>query len=183
MAGAEEEPRSLTLREINLARSVFKNGIDYTSVKIHKGSFFPSGLQHEDTAITPAGEIYFMPKHYHSDYASASADYQHWFMHEMTHVWQHQLGLKLSIHGSVNRAMSYRYSLSANRLLCDYAMDAQANLLADYFWLKKFGRTGFDAVSNLDNARTPDLIKRYEWTIRAFLSNPSDKRNLPRETA
>jgi len=79
--------RQLTSGEIKIAESIFKNVISYSRVKLHKESYFPFDLQNKGTAVTPNGEIYFMPKHYESDFSVAPGWKQHWFIHEMAHVW------------------------------------------------------------------------------------------------
>ncbi|WP_160170851.1 hypothetical protein [Erwinia mallotivora] len=52
-------------------------------------------------------------------------------------------------------------------------------MIADYFWLLKFGRSGFDEISNFTGIRGPNLLKSYQWVMRGFLRDPSAKRNLP----
>ena len=43
--------RRLTLGEITLSRSLYKNAIDYSLVKVHNASYFPFDLQNEETAV------------------------------------------------------------------------------------------------------------------------------------
>ncbi|MEW5290124.1 hypothetical protein ABW286_13180 [Erwinia papayae] len=122
MSADEKESRGLTSGEIILAKSIFKNAINYSVVKIYKGSYFPFTMQNQDTAVTPDGNIYFMPKHYQRDFSRALPVYQHWFIHEMTHVWQYQSGLNVKIRGLVSWAVSYRYSLPNHQLISDYGI-------------------------------------------------------------
>lgn len=179
MGTQESDSRKLTPGEISLAKSVFKNSVNYSDIRIHKGSYLPFNLQNENTAMTPNGDMYFMPTHYRTDFSQAIPSYQHWFIHEMTHVWQYQLGLNVRMHGIISWAAVYHYSLAGNKLISDYNMEAQASLIADYFWLLKFGLRGFDKVSNFQGVRGPNLLKSYEWVLRGFLNNPSAKGNLP----
>lgn len=51
--------RRLTPCEITLSRFLYKNAIDYSLVKVHNASYFPFGLQNEETAVTPNGELYW----------------------------------------------------------------------------------------------------------------------------
>lgn len=85
--------RKLTSGEILMSQLVFKNSIDYSKVWIHVG-----GLIHTATgnAMTPAGEIYLSSKDYvkNQDFSSSRPRLKHWFIHEMTHVWQYQNGSK-----------------------------------------------------------------------------------------
>ncbi|MDY6450007.1 zinc protease [Acinetobacter faecalis] len=84
--------RKLTPGEIAMSRLVFKDSIDYAKVWIHLG-----GLVHTKTgnAMTPAGEIYISAKDYEQnpDFSVSRPNLKHWFIHEMTHVWQYQMGV------------------------------------------------------------------------------------------
>lgn len=148
MSGQETKSRHLTSGDIRLAESIFKNAINYSRVKVHKCSYFPFNLQNKDTAVTPDGEIYFMPQRYRSDFSQTLPYEQHWFIHEMSHVWQYQTGLNVKLRGTLSWAVSYRYSLPNYKLISDYGMEAQACIIADYFWLITFGRSNFEAVAN-----------------------------------
>lgn len=83
--------RLLTSGEIAMSRLIFKDAIDYSKVWIHLG-----GLIHTKTgnAMTPAGEIYLPKDDYLKtpDYSKATGENRHWFIHEMVHVWQYQMG-------------------------------------------------------------------------------------------
>ncbi|GAA0504609.1 hypothetical protein GCM10009414_13000 [Tatumella terrea] len=81
--------------------------------------------------------------------------------------------------GIISWAAAYHYSLAGNKLISDYNMEAQASLIADYFWLLKFGLSGFDKVSNFQGVRGQNLLKSYEWVLRGFLKKPSAKGNFP----
>lgn len=82
--------RALTPGEINLARSVFGSTIFYQSVLVHCDSYLPFGLQNQYTAMSPNGELYFRRALYRPDFTAHHLA-QHLFVHEMAHVWQHQL--------------------------------------------------------------------------------------------
>jgi len=86
MATKEEDSRSLTAGEIIMARMLFQGSINYSKVKIHNEEYLWFGLQDNDTAVTPNGEMYWPKDHFKEDYSSAFPDYQWWFMHEMVHV-------------------------------------------------------------------------------------------------
>ena len=83
--------RQLTPGEIAMSRLIFKDSIDYSKVWIHLG-----GIIHTRTgnAMTPAGEIYLPKEDYLNtpDYSKATGENRHWFIHEMVHVWQYQMG-------------------------------------------------------------------------------------------
>ena len=46
-------------------------------------------------------------------------------MHEMTHVWQHQLGYWVRFRGAFRPGLDYKYTLDEQRKFCDYNMEAQ----------------------------------------------------------
>lgn len=89
--------RGLTENERKLVMPIFKDSIDYDKVKIHHGRFIPI-FQPSQTAMTPFGTIHFPDDIYEEDYANPTQNLinpniiQHLFVHEMTHVWQYQLG-------------------------------------------------------------------------------------------
>ena len=155
--------RPLTAGEISMARLVFGDAIDYTRVRVHNTRYLPL-VQPKNVCITPNGSLYFHASRYLEDFSLASEEEQHWFMHEMAHVWQHQLGYPVRLRGAIRLGLSYDYELSAELSLCDYNMEAQAELLADYFLLRF--RQGAD-------------IGVYQTALNGFLADPSDPCHLP----
>lgn len=156
--------RPLTSGEIALARLVFGGAIDYQRVRIHNTRFIPL-LQRKDVCITPNGELYFHISRYRPDFSLATPPEQHWFMHEMAHVWQYQLGYPVLWRGAVRLGLSYDYEMSPEVRLCDFNMEAQAEVLADYF----------AQVHQRNEA--PGI---YADMLRDFLLDPSSRDNLPR---
>ena len=82
--------RPLTAGEIAMASLLFRDAIDYARVRIFSRRYLPY-LQPTNCAMTPNGSIYFHRSCFLDDYAQANFTNRHWFMHEMVHVWQHQL--------------------------------------------------------------------------------------------
>src|SRR5947209_17486392 len=82
--------RSLTPGEIELARSIFGDAIDYARVQLIKGKWWP--FHPRDAAMAPCGYIYFHPEGdvWSADFATEPLGRQSFFIHEMTHVWQAQ---------------------------------------------------------------------------------------------
>ena len=80
--------RGLTSAEIEMARSVFGDAIDYAPVRIEqrKWAFF----QPRETVMAPTGCIHFHPKgtRYREDFACGNLDDQGLLIHELTHIWQ-----------------------------------------------------------------------------------------------
>jgi hypothetical protein len=167
--------RSLTAGEIALARQVFKEAIDYTRVKVHNGEYLWFGMQSNDTAMTPNGEMYFNPKWFKEDFSVETPDMQHWFMHEMTHVWQYQLGFTVKLHGLISWAVSYKYTLKAGRSLAAESMEPQGDLLADYFVLKFLA----NPAAMVQGEYATELALFESDALSNFLANPASKDNLP----
>ncbi|MFZ4831769.1 type IV secretion protein Rhs [Rouxiella sp. Mn2063] len=171
-ANKEGSLRLLTLGEIDLAKSVFKNSIQYNKVWIHHDSYLPFGLQNKATAMTPNGELYFRDW-YRYDFSIESSGLQHLFIHEMTHVWQHEKGMMVRTRGFFSGMVSYRYKLD-NRGLYDYPMEQQAQIIADHFLLDKFGyATWIDERGkrnvSLDGDIKEEIIStKYKSTLKAF---------------
>lgn len=138
----ENSVRLLTLGEKALAQTVFGNSIQWRKVRIHCGSYLPLGLQGKYVGMAPNGEMYFRKETYLKDFSIASIPDQHFFMHEMTHVWQHQHGMWVRIRGLFSWLSTYKYSIEPGKVLNQYNMEQQAQIIADYFLLKKYGLNG-----------------------------------------
>ncbi|WP_431256642.1 hypothetical protein ACQ86G_18260 [Roseateles chitinivorans] len=174
IATADGGERGLTTGEIAMARLLFKDALDYTVIKVHKDEYLPFGLQPDDTAMTPNGEMYFNKAYFKEDFSQGEDGDKHWFMHEMVHVWQHQLGYWVRLRGAIRIGLSYKYELKAGQTLGDYNMESQGDLLADYFALKHLSSP--DAMSQRQYAKNLPL---FEEVLKSFIANPADKANLP----
>lgn len=94
-AQAEEGTlRRMTLGEIAMARRVFGDSIVYSRVWIHCDSYLPFGLQKQNYAMTPNGELWYRKQMYREDFSANSVfvEDKYVFIHELGHVWQHQHG-------------------------------------------------------------------------------------------
>lgn len=132
--------RLMTPGEINIAKTIFGNAIIYPRVWIHYDSYFPFGLQGKNVAMAPNGEIYMRDYYYAHDFSSISnIDKQHAFIHELTHVWQYQKGMWVRTRGLFSWAADYHYDFKENKSLQDYTMEQQAQIIADYFLLYRYG--------------------------------------------
>ncbi|MEN8318257.1 zinc protease [Acinetobacter nosocomialis] len=189
--------RQLTPGEIAMSRLVFKDAIDYSKVWIHIG-----GMIHTKTgnAMTPAGEMYLPKDDYiqNPDFSAAKGNAQHWFIHEMVHVWQYQMGVSngwLSLKqlckggytSQVNSADSGSNELKAydtditgrdlNKKFSDFNFEQQGRIIE--LW--------FDACYLQNNFPTRPhhqkslkLLGYVERILRDFLHNPHDKSLLPK---
>ena len=168
--------RDLTSGEKAIATAVFGSSVDLSKVKIHDhGYWLFFGFQEKYTAVTPNGEMYF-PKAVYKDDFSLDPQDRSLFVHEMVHVWQHQLGYAVRTNGllvSSRGAAAYRYVLSDAVLLSEYNMEQQADIISDYYMIVLSG----DRVNARGSGGTPDQLKA---VLTRFLSDPSSKDNLPR---
>lgn len=154
---------------------LFGDAVDCTKVRIFNRRYLPFGLQPRNCAMTPNGAMYFHQSCCLLDFSTGSIDARHWFMHEMVHVWQHQLGYPVRLRGAVRIGLSYRYELAPHKTLADFNMEAQGDLLADYFALKFLGAPGA-----LRQPRYAGSSTLYEQVLDHFLAHPSSRKNLPR---
>lgn len=146
-----ETGRKLTSGEENLAKNMFGNDIDYTKVYIYdkKWKFF----QGNRVAMTPNGNIYFAPDVHEKDFSLATDGSKHFFIHEMTHVWQYQNGQAVLTRAGTSQVFielpskiglgdgAYPYELDVRKDLLSYGIEQQASIVADY-WAMKNGKFG-----------------------------------------
>ena len=127
--------RSLTSAEVALAASVFGSAIDYARVRIanRKWAFF----QPRNVVMAPTGTIHFHPRGdlYCDDFCAKTIDAQGLFIHEMTHVWQHQRGLFLPL--VRHPFCRYDYSLKPGWPLARYGIEQQAEIVRHAFVLRE----------------------------------------------
>lgn len=183
--------RPLTSGEIKLAQSIFKNTIDYTKVKIFKGSYFSFDLQNEDTFVTPNGSIFIMEKHFKTDYSAASDDYKKIFLHELGHVWQHNRKFSVLIRAGAVQAcgamtLNYydpyvyniwekstvaeyvKHKVVLKRFL-DYNLESQAEIFSDYWVLVNNKNLALmkkeNKKNNIDGRSIQEVLNMYRSKI------------------
>lgn len=177
--------RSLTAGEITLAQSMFQDAIAYRLVSIHDEKYV--FLQPANSGMTPNGRIY-VDGVYSVDYSTESPQQQAFFIHEMTHVWQHQNKiLAIGVIGSAileiirrlgDYDSAYPYLLDSSKDLTDYNLEQQAAIVEDYFRLTKLGllprRAQFlySPASALHPSGAPTR-QLYETVLHKFLRDPS----------
>ncbi len=171
--GSRRQSRSLTDGEIACCSKLFGAAVDYTRVRIHaRGWFF--GWQWRHTAMAPDGHVWFLRDDYRDDFSREPAWRLLWFMHEMVHVWQWQLGYPVMCRGALRAGLSYRYLLLPDRRLGDFNMEAQGDLLADWFALRWLGEPG--AMRQRHYAQDAWL---FENVLGDFLADPANPASLP----
>jgi hypothetical protein len=90
------------------------------------------------------------------------------------HVWQHQLGYPVRLRGAIRLGLSYAYELRSDATLADFNMEAQGDVLADYFALKYLHQPGV-----MRQRQYAGSLALYESVLALFLAQPKDRRNLP----
>jgi hypothetical protein len=129
--------RPLTPAECALATTVFGPALRLDAVRIHRAKWWP--FQPREVAMAPRGAIHFHPRArgYHACFAHADLAAQAWLVHELVHVWQHQLGRNLILARIANPR--YRYRLTAARAFADYGIEQQAQIVTHAFVLRHGG--------------------------------------------
>ena len=124
------DSRQLTPGEVELARSVFGDAVNYARVQIIRKKYF--ALQPRNRTMAPNGNIYFHPRSlaYRDDFSVAETYLKGLFIHEMTHVWQHQSGTNVR-KAIFNRR--YRYRLVRGKSFWHYGLEQQCEIVRDYF--------------------------------------------------
>lgn len=166
--------RGLTAGETKMAALLFGAAIDPARVRVFNRRYLPL-VQPRNCAMTPNGSIYFHPSCFLPDYTAGDPHTIHWFVHELVHVWQHQLGYPVRLRGALRIGLSYHYDLDADATLADYNMEAQGDLLADYFALK-FMRD----PRVMRQRRYAGQLALYEQVLAGFRADPGARANLPR---
>lgn len=135
--------RALTPGEIEMARSLFGDGIDYSRVRLVQGKWWP--FQPKGIVMAPTGNIHFHPEddNWREDFSAADWNLQGLFMHEMTHVWQAQRSGRFYLPLMRHPFCRYAYQYREGRPFLRYGLEQQAELVRHAF----LQRRGFRLVS------------------------------------
>jgi hypothetical protein len=173
-SGVGRVARALTAAETTMVSLLFGDAVDPSRVRVHNRRYLPF-VQPKNCAMTPNGSIYFHHTRFLPDYARGDPHTVHWFMHEMVHVWQHQLGYPVRLRGAIRVGLPYGYTLHPDARLADYNMEAQGDLLADYFALRFLKKP-----QAMRERRYAGMLALYERVLAGFLADPGDRAHLPR---
>jgi hypothetical protein len=129
--------RGLTPGEIELARSVFGDAIDYSKVRLFKGKWWP--LHPRNAAMAPMGNIYFHPdgEVWSDDFSKEPLGRQGFFIHEMTHVWQSQKSGRFYLPLMRHPFCRYSYDLKPGKPFRRYGLEQQAEIVAHSFLARR----------------------------------------------
>jgi len=136
---AEQHRRCLTPGEVELARSVFGDAIDYSKVRLVEGKWWP--FHPRGAAMAPMGNIYFHPNGggWSEDFSKEPLGRQGYFIHEMTHVWQAQAKGRFYLPLMRHPFCRYRYSLDPGRPFERYGLEQQAEIVTHVFLAQRGG--------------------------------------------
>src|SRR5690348_16503002 len=125
--------RPLTPGEIELARSIFEDAIDYSRIRLFHGKWWP--LHPRRAAMAPTGNIWFHPDGggWSDDFAREPLSRQGFFIHELTHVWQTQKGGRFYLPLMRHPFCRYGYCLKADKPFDRYGLEQQAEIVRHRF--------------------------------------------------
>ncbi len=127
----------------------------------------------------PNGQMYYAVDVYVNDYSNVAPDLKHLYIHEMGHVWQHQLGYPVKSKGLLLHPKSlwgllydpYKYTLDSIRKLNDYNMEQQPDIIANYVSMYVLS---LNVSTNQNGYSQAD----YELTLSDFIRDPTKLCNL-----
>jgi hypothetical protein len=130
---APDASRPLTPGEVQLARSIFGDAIDYSQVRMVRRKWWP--FQPQRVAMAPMGNIHFHPNGdlWSDDFSKESLHRQGLFIHELTHVWQSQKRGRFYLPLMRHPFCRYHYELQPGRRFEDYGLEQQAEIVRHRF--------------------------------------------------
>jgi len=125
--------RPLSGGEIEMARSVFGESIDYPAVRLVRRKWWP--FQPRGIVMAPCGHIHFHPDdpNWREDFSQADWALQGLFIHEMTHVWQTARGGRYYLPLMRHPFCRYAYHFQEGRPFLRYGLEQQAELVRHTF--------------------------------------------------
>ena len=125
--------RRLTAGEIDLARTIFGDAIDYAQVRLVRRKWWP--LQPKGIVMAPTGNIHFHPRSplWSEDFSKERLSLQGLFIHEMTHVWQTQTRGRFYLPLMRHPFCRYGYQMVDGRPFERYGLEQQAEMVRHCF--------------------------------------------------
>jgi hypothetical protein len=176
--------RCLTPGEIELARTVFGNNIDYAKTRISNRQLNKMAPKNGGCCFKNC--INISGASYLEDYSKAAPPKQSFFIHEMTHIWQYQTNafalargfLKDMVrHGFNYMAKAYDYRLEASKIFSEYGPEQQAGMVQDYFLLLNGYTTPRCQNENLSVSDKSALYRKILAPDFPIASQPESNRN------
>lgn len=129
--------RPLTDGEIELAREMFGDAIDYDAVRIVRGKWWP--FQPRGIVMAPTGNIHFHPDNpnWSEDFSKERLSLQGLFIHEMVHVWQTQKRGRFYLPLMRHPFCRYAYEVKDGWPFDRYGLEQQAEIVRHAFLAKR----------------------------------------------
>ena len=125
--------RGLTEAELSLVPSEMQKAINLSLVRLINRAHNPFAL---NKILVRGHDIYWpqMP----ANFAATKITVQSLLIHELAHVWQYATGrLTAFRYVTQPRNWRYRYEVRPDARLDDYAIEAQADLVQDWFRIRR----------------------------------------------
>lgn len=166
------ESRSLNEPEINYAKDVYHDSLDYSVITITRGSLMSTGAPR-----TIGNTIHFTDDYYVGDTMDLTEAGKLTLIHEMAHVWQYQhtgwtyapkalwAQAKAWWHtGSRNAAYDWRSLHNAGTPWADWNPEAQAEAVEDY---NEALRKGMEGTATPEDYETLSMLQPYIADMQA----------------
>ena len=129
--------RPLTAGEVELARSMFGDAVDYDKVRLVRGKWWP--LQPRGIVMAPTGNVHFHPAdpRWSDDFSQAALAMQGLLIHELTHVWQTQTRGRYYLPLMRHPFCRYAYELVPDRAFGRYGLEQQAEIVRHAFLARR----------------------------------------------
>jgi hypothetical protein len=159
MSIPDTNSRPLTPGECALTTSVFGDAIDTHRVTVRRAKFWM--LQPAWITMAPDGNLWFHPngQGWSADFANEQMYARAHFIHEMTHVWQHQSGVNLIL--ARPPWARYRYQLTGGKPFAAYGIEQQASIVEDAYLL----REGRQLVGRAALADYANVLPFGDWRV------------------
>ena len=146
--------RPLTDGEIELARSIFGESVDYGQVRMIRRKWWP--FQPRGIVMAPTGNIHFHPAdpRWSDDFSAERLSLQGLFIHEMTHVWQTARAGRFYLPLMRHPFCRYAYHYREGRPFLRYGLEQQAELVRHAF----LQRRGIKPVKAADLAKIEPIL-------------------------
>ncbi|OAL85018.1 hypothetical protein AY605_05115 [Acinetobacter sp. SFD] len=137
------EYRGLTDGEVEIAKKVFNDLINYNEVKIFNIPYLP--WQPKDILMAPNGRLFVSQQVFAKDYSKCSIVMQGVFIHELTHVLQYQKHTNVVVKGFILQSAyylsfkmydPYKYKLINGKRFEQYNIEQQGDIARDIFFEK-----------------------------------------------
>jgi hypothetical protein len=129
----DRKSRNLTRGEIEMAKTVFGDAIDYSKVRLIEGKWWP--FHPKRAAMAPTGSIWFHPDGggWSEDFSKEPLSLQGFFIHELTHVWQSQRRGRFYLVLMRHPFCRYDYVMEPGKPFARYGLEQQAEMIRQRF--------------------------------------------------